>query len=90
MVRGFKLADSRAGWREFKYKTISVYAGGPAPTKLHYPLEEAYHGTHPGCKFFPEKDAGGVPIGAIVHVLAVCKNIRSIGSVLSFGFGVLT
>lgn len=87
MVRVFKLSDRKeaedrangfASWREWKYREIPLYAAQPPPKQLMEPKKKTYKGIHPGTNYLFNRTSGGVlPIGSVIHVLAVCRNIRS-------------
>ena len=67
----------RATWREWKYKAQPLYAAqlpSPSSAKQHH-----CYGSHPTqCLFTTSKCDNVLPIGAVVHVLAACQNIRSL------------
>lgn len=88
MVRSFCLWDSHeddnrmdelAGWMEWKYRSVPLYAARPPQAQL---LGQARRigktATHPRCNLFLRKSSCnmGIPVGAIVHVLTACRNLR--------------
>ena len=78
MVRVFELpaylkdeigADKYARWIEWKYRTVDLYAAKRVPYKPGWSI-------HPTCNPFLNREIGTVPIGALLHVLTACVNLR--------------
>lgn len=67
----------RATWREWKYRAQPLYAAqfpSQSSAKQHH-----CYGSHPTrCLFTTSKNDSVLPIGAVVHVLVACQNIRSL------------
>lgn len=88
MVRSFCLWDSHqddnridelAGWMEWKYRSVPLYAARPPQAQQRGQARKmSKTATHPRCNQFLRKSTCnlGIPVGAIVHVLAACRNIR--------------
>ena len=85
MVRVFELSDRReaanrangfAGWREWRYREIPLYAARPPPKQLIEPKTKVYKGTHPGINDLFNKTNVCMPVGFVVHALLACQNIR--------------
>ena len=85
MVRDVKISDAGkeenrvrglAEWREWKFRTEPLYAAQLA-TRQYRETTQNHFVTHPECNQLLTKWGGDVALGAILHVLAACKNIRS-------------
>ena len=59
-----------ARWIEWKFRAVDLYAA------KHSPHKTPQLDTHPARNPFLGRGYGTVPIGAIVHVLAACRNLR--------------
>lgn len=80
MVRTLSLDDRKwrkdsknqlAGWREWKYRSLSFFAA-LSPSQ-HATTSSGIHPRHN--RMLPDA-CGDVPFGALFHLCAVCKNIR--------------
>ena len=89
MVHRFSLLDTDssrnemwhlAGWMEWKYRDIPAFAAR-APEAVAAASERSYHTKHPLTNLALEKDEANrfPPMGALLHVLTACKNLRSVG-----------
>ncbi len=88
MVRSFGLWDSHeddhrieelAGWMEWKYRSVPLYAARPPQAQPRVQARIiSKSATHPRCNQFLRKSSCnmGIPVGAIVHVLTACRNLR--------------
>lgn len=88
MVRSFNLWDSHEGenqidelasWMEWKYRSVPLYAARPPPAPLCKQVKrDSKRVMHPRCNEFLSKSScsRGIPVGAIVHVLSACRNLR--------------
>jgi len=88
MVRSFSLWDSHeednrrdelASWMEWKYRSVPLFAARPPEAQPQGQTRKVSKtATHPRCNQFLKKYTGemGIPVGAIVHVLSACRNLR--------------
>ena len=90
MVYHFRLLDTDmqrnemwrlAGWMEWKYRNCPTFAAR-APEGSAAASERNYHTKHPLSNqvLDSSKPYRSPPMGAILHVLAACKNLRSVKS----------
>lgn len=66
-----------ASWREWKYRNQPLYAAQP-PLPWSADRDYCYRSHPTRCPFMVYEDIGVLPIGAVVHVLKACQNIRSL------------
>lgn len=88
MVRSFSLWDSHeeenrrdelASWMEWKYRSVPLFAARPPEAQSQGQTKKmSKTATHPRWNKFLTKYTGemGIPVGAIVHVLSACRNLR--------------
>jgi hypothetical protein len=82
MVRIFRMDDERkipgdfATWRQWRTAELEPLATRPAPGWAEAPASKTRGGLHPLRNDYSSKGMFNVPVGAIIHVIAACQNIR--------------
>ncbi|KAL2037689.1 hypothetical protein N7G274_009634 [Stereocaulon virgatum] len=82
MVRIFRMDDECkipgdfATWRHWRTAELGPLATRPAPGWAEAPAMKTYGGLHPLRTDYNSKSMFSVPVGAIIHVIAACQNIR--------------
>lgn len=81
------ITNDFASWMEWKYRSVPLYAARPAPRdipephpkRISDPPRKRYEGTHPACnrRLCKPQYLKSVPLGATLHILTACKNLRS-------------
>ena len=69
-------ARSLAGWREWKYRSVQLYAGKPPKAGLDVYTSQVY--SHPKSNSRLDDSSMDVPLGALIHLSAACKNLKSV------------
>ena len=67
----------RATWREWKYRDQPLYAAR-SPSLSSAKRDYCYRSHPTRCPFMVSMNNNTLPIGAMVHVLMACRNIRSL------------
>ena len=69
--------SNRATWREWKYRDQPLYAA-QYPSLFSAKRRSCYRSHPTRCPFMKFENDNILPIGAVVHVLMACQNIRSL------------